>query len=142
MFVYGNHLSGVIIFLRTTEARSCRGLLQFYCEEGGNSSFLSSKRFFLGGKTIDTTRQIIDIEKLIQYIAVTSLTAVKIEERNEKSNSIRRHENAWQHRLISWVYPASSLVCCTLLLLPHINCTCLMTMKKQKQMIPLSFHDF
>ena len=63
MFVYGNHLSGVIIFLRTTEARSCRGLLQFYCEEGGNSSFLSSKRFFLGGKTVDTTRQIIDIEK-------------------------------------------------------------------------------
>ena len=42
-------------------------------------------------------------KNLIQYIAVTSLTAMEIEERNEKSNSIRRHENAWQHRLISWV---------------------------------------
>ena len=109
MFVYGNHLSGEIIFLRTTKALSRRG-------EGGNSLFLSSKRFFFGGYTVDTTRQIIDTEKkLIQFIAVTSLTAVKIEERNEKSNSIRWQENSWQHRLISW-YSASSLVCCTLLL--------------------------
>ena len=27
---------------------------------------------------------------------------MKIEERNEKSNSIRRQENSWQHRLMSW----------------------------------------
>ena len=40
---------------------------------------------------------------LVQFIAVTSLPAVKIEERNKKSNSIRRQENSWQHRLISWV---------------------------------------
>ena len=60
MFVYGNHLSGVIIFLRTTKALSPRG-------EGGNSSFLSSKRFFLGDKTVDTTWQIIDIEKKTLY---------------------------------------------------------------------------
>ena len=53
------------------------------------------------GKTVDTTRQIIDTEKnkLIQFIAVTSLTAVKIEERNEKSNSIR-----WQENLVSSVF--------------------------------------
>ena len=97
MFVYGNHLSGVITFLRTTKALSRRG-------KGGNSSFLSSKRFFWGGgggKTVDTKRQIIDTEKkkLIQFIAVTSLTAVKIEERNEKSNSIR-----WQENLASSVF--------------------------------------
>ena len=94
MFVYGKHLSGVITFLRTTKALSRRG-------KGGNSSFLSSKWFFLGGKTVDTTRQIIDTEKkkLIQFIAVTSLTAVKIEERNEKSNSIR-----WQENLVSSVF--------------------------------------
>ena len=94
MFVYGNHLSGVITFLRTTKALSRKG-------KGGNSSFLSSRRFFWGGKTVDTTRQIIDTEKnkLIQFIAVTSLTAVKIEERNEKSNSIR-----WQENLVSSVF--------------------------------------
>ena len=51
MFVYGNHLSGVITFLRTTKALSRRG-------KGGNSSFLRR-----GGKTVDTTRQIIDTEK-------------------------------------------------------------------------------
>ena len=75
---------GVITFLRTTKALSRRG-------KGGNSSFLSSKRFFWGGKTVDTTRPIIDTEKnkLIQFIAVTRLTAVQIEERNEKSYSIR-----------------------------------------------------
>ena len=60
MFVYGNHLSGVITFLRTTKALSRRG-------KGGNSSFLSSKRFFWGGKTVDTTRQIIDTEKTNLY---------------------------------------------------------------------------
>ena len=115
MFVYGNHLSGEIIFLRTTKALSRRG-------EGGNSLFLSSKRFFFGGNTVDTTRQIIDTEKkLIQFIAVTSLTAVKIEERNEKSNSIRSQENSWQHRLISWVFDPVSLVCCTLLLHAYLQ---------------------
>ena len=51
---------GVITFLRTTKALSRRG-------KGGNSSFLSSKRFFWGGKTVDTTRQIIDIEKKTLY---------------------------------------------------------------------------
>ena len=42
-------------------------------------------------------------KNLVQFIAVTNLTAVKIEERNENSNSIHRQENAWQHGLISWV---------------------------------------
>ena len=58
------------------------------------------------GKTVDTTRagRLLILKKnLIQFIAVTNLTAVKIEERKEKSNSIHSQENAWQHRLISWV---------------------------------------
>ena len=96
-----NHLSGVIIFLRTTEALSCRGLLQPYSGEGGNSSFLSSKRCFLGAKWSILRGRLLTLKKnLIQFIAVT---AVKIEERNEKSNSIHSQENAWKHRLISWV---------------------------------------
>lgn len=61
------------------------------------------KEILFWRQNVDTTRQITDIEKyLIQFIAVTSLTAMKIEERNEKSNSIRRQENSWQHRLMSW----------------------------------------
>ena len=99
-----NHLSGVIIFLRTTEALSCRGLLQPYSREGGNSSFLSSKRCYFGAKrSILRGRLLILKKNLIQFIAVTNLTAVKIEERKEKSNSIHSQENVWQHRLISWV---------------------------------------
>ena len=84
-----NHLSGVIIFSRTTEALSCRGLLQPYSGEGGNSSFLSSKRCYFGAKrSILRGRLLILKKNLIQFIAVTNLTAVKIEERKEiKFNS-------------------------------------------------------
>ena len=109
MFVYGNHLSGVITFLRTTKALSRRGKVAIVCFSRQSDSFLGATRSILRGRLLTQKK------KLIQVMAVTSLTAVKIEERNEKSNSIRWQENSWQHRLISW-YSASSLVCCTLLL--------------------------
>ena len=69
-------------------------IVRFFRE---SDAFGGAKRSILRG------RLLILKENLIQFIAVTNLTAVKIEERNEKSNSIHRQENAWQHRLVSWV---------------------------------------
>ena len=102
MFVYGNHLSGVITFLRTTKALSRRG-------KGGNSSFHSSKRFFCGGKTVDTTRQIIDTEKK----TYNSLQHYQLN-CSEKVRNVTKNQIKFAGRK-TW-YPASSLVCCTLLL--------------------------
>ena len=59
-----------------------------------SDSFGGAKRSILRGRLLTHTQK-----KLIQFIAVTSLTAVKIEERNEKSNSIR-----WQENLVSSVF--------------------------------------
>ena len=93
MFVYGNHLSGVITFLRTTKALSRRGKVAIVCFSRQSDSFLGATRSILRGRLLTQKK------KLIQVIAVTSLTAVKIEERNEKSNSIR-----WQENLVSSVF--------------------------------------
>ena len=59
-----------------------------------SDSFWGAKRSILRGRLLTQKKK-----KLIQFIAVTSLTAVKIEERNEKSNSIR-----WQENLVSSVF--------------------------------------
>ena len=58
-----------------------------------SDSFWGAKRSILRGRLLTQKK------KIIQFIAVTSLTAVKIDERNEKSNSIR-----WQENLVSSVF--------------------------------------
>ena len=59
-----------------------------------SDSFWGAKRSILRGRLLTQKKN-----KLIQFIAITCLTAVKIEERSEKSNSIR-----WQENLVSSVF--------------------------------------